>query len=106
MHVKRNDIVIALAGRSAVGGKTGKVLETMPKKGMAIVEGFNVVKKALRKTQDTPQGGIGEKESPMDISNLQIYCPTCKRGVRIKRTAAEGKGRVRRCRKCGHEFDT
>ena len=103
MHVKRNDIVIALTGRSAAGGKTGKVLQTMPKRGVAIVEGFNVVKKALRKTQDTPQGGIGQKEAPIAISNLQVYCPTCKRGVRI-RHVREGRRSLRKCRKCGHEF--
>ena len=104
MHVKRNDIVIALTGRSAVGGKTGKVLQVLPKRGVAIVEGFNIVKKALRKTQDTPQGGIGEKEASIAISNLQIFCPTCKRGVRIKRVRGTGR-KTRQCRKCGHEFD-
>ena len=104
MRIRRNDTVIAIAGRNAGTGKTGKVLQLMPERGMAIVEGLNVVKKALRKTQDNPQGGIGEKESPMAISNLMPYCPTCKKGTRISRSK-EDKQTIRKCRKCGHAFD-
>jgi large subunit ribosomal protein L24 len=104
MRIKRNDTVIAIAGRSAGTGKTGKVLQLLPERDLAIVEGFNIVKKALRKTQDNPQGGIGEKETPMALSNLLPYCPTCKKGTRISR-AKENKQTVRKCRKCGHAFD-
>lgn len=102
-RIKRDDVVIAVASSSAGTGKTGKVLQVMPGRRAAIVEGFNVVKKTLRKTQENPQGGIGEKEAPIAMSNLMLYCPDCKKGVRIGR-AMEGGNRVRKCRKCGHAF--
>ncbi len=103
MNIRRDDVVIAIAGRHAGAGKSGKVLQVFPAKQRAIVEGLNVVKKAMRKTQDNPQGGIGEKECPMPISNLALYCPSCRRGVRVKRVQ-EGDKRVRKCKRCGHAF--
>ena len=101
-RIRKNDTVIAMAGVSR--GKTGKVLHVFPKTGRAIVEGLNVVKKSLRKTQDNPQGGIADKESAIQMSNLMPYCPTCKKGVRVARLK-EGDNAVRKCRKCGHAFD-
>ena len=103
MHIRKNDNVVAISGRNAGGGKTGKVLQVLPAKMAAIVEGFSIVKKAMRKTQDNPQGGIGQKESPVAMSNLQIYCPNCKKGVRT-RNVKEAGNTVRKCRKCGHLF--
>ena len=43
-----------------------------PGKGRALVEGFHFVKKALRKTQDNPNGGIVEKEAPLAVSKLAV----------------------------------
>jgi large subunit ribosomal protein L24 len=71
-HIKRGDIVAAIAGDDAASGKTGKVLHVMPAKGRAIVEGLNFVKKHMRKTQDNPEGGIVEKEGSIAISNLRV----------------------------------
>jgi len=72
IHIKRNDIVAAISGDDAAGGKTGKVLRVFPEKGRAIVEGLNFVKKHQRKTQDNPEGGIIEKEGTIAISNLRV----------------------------------
>lgn len=72
VHIKRNDIVAAITGDDAAGGKTGKVLKVMPEKGRAIVEGLNMVKKHMRKTQQNPEGGIVEKEGSIAISNLVV----------------------------------
>jgi large subunit ribosomal protein L24 len=71
-HVRRGDIVMAIAGEDADGKKSGKVLQVFPKTGRAIVEGFNYVKKHLRKSKDHPQGGIIEKEAPIHVSNLKV----------------------------------
>jgi len=70
LHVKKGDMVIALSGEDASRGKPGKVLQVLPKEAKAIVEGYNYVKKHMRKTQDNPQGGIVEKEAPIHVSNL------------------------------------
>jgi large subunit ribosomal protein L24 len=72
LHIKRGDIVKAISGEDADGKKTGKVIEVFPMKARALVEGFNYVKKHLRKSQDNPKGGIVEKESPIHVSNLAL----------------------------------
>ncbi|MEI6217435.1 MAG: 50S ribosomal protein L24 [bacterium] len=104
MRIRRGDTVVALCGKNAVAGKTGKVLKIMPEKGRALVEGFNLVKKAMRKTQDNPQGGISEKEMSMPLSKLSLFCPNCKKGVRTG-WKTEGDRKIRKCRKCSHPFD-
>ncbi|MFC1467092.1 50S ribosomal protein L24 [Verrucomicrobiota bacterium] len=68
-HIKKGDTVVAIAGDDK--GKTGKVLQVIPGKGTAVVEGLNFVKKHMRATQENPQGGIVEKEAPMHVSNLK-----------------------------------
>ncbi len=73
LHIKKGDLVVAITGESAVSGKPGKVLQVLPGKQMALVEGFNYVKKHMRKTQDNPHGGIVEKEAPIHVSNLKKY---------------------------------
>ena len=70
MHIRKGDIVKAIAGDDA--GKQGKVLGTFPARNRALVEGLNFVKKHMRKSQDTPNGGIVEKEAPMAASNLAL----------------------------------
>lgn len=68
--LKKGDTVTVISGNDK--GKTGKVLQTMPTKGRALVEGVNFVKKHMRKTQDNPEGGIVEMEAPLAISNLKL----------------------------------
>ena len=68
-HIKKGDTVVAIAGDDK--GKTGKVLQVIPSKGTAIVEGLNFVKKHMRPTQANQQGGIVELEAPIHVSNLK-----------------------------------
>ena len=109
MKIKRNDVVVAIAGKNAVADKaghpaTGKVLQVLPEKGRAIVEGFNLMKRHMKKSQDNPKGGIVEKEMAMGLCKLMLFCPECKKGVRVGVSRADG-GRVRKCKQCGHAFD-
>ncbi|MFC1452518.1 50S ribosomal protein L24 [Verrucomicrobiota bacterium] len=101
-RVRKNDNVIVVSGVNR--GKTGKVVQVLPTSGRALVEGLNLVKKTVRKSQDSPQGGIVEKENPIAVSNLMPFCPDCKRGVRLVRVK-DGDRKVRKCRGCGHSFD-
>ena len=101
-RIKKNDTVIVMSGKSV--GKTGKVIEVLADRGRVLVEGVNIVKKHMKKSQDHPKGVIAEKEASLAISNLMLHCPTCKKGVRVRRAVEAGK-RVRKCRKCGHQFD-
>ena len=67
--IKKGDTVEAIAGDDK--GKTGNVLQVLPESGRALVEGLNMVKKHMRKTQDNPQGGVFDKEAPIHLSNLK-----------------------------------
>jgi len=84
MHVKKGDVVAVIAGDEAAGGKTGKVLKVIPETQRAIVEGLNLVKKHMRKTQNNPEGGIIEKESPIAVSNLRVVEAANERPARNK----------------------
>lgn len=53
-------------------GAAGKVLQVLPKKSQVLVEGVRMIKKHQRKTQDTPQGQIIEREGPIHISNVKL----------------------------------
>ena len=68
LHVKKNDMVVVLSGEDK--GKIGKVLATFPEKGRVLVEGINVIHKALRKSQNNPKGGIITKEAPIHASKV------------------------------------
>ena len=67
-HVKRGDQVVVISGSHK--GKAGKVLELLPKKQRAIVEGVALMKRHTRKSQEHPNGAIVEREGSIHISNL------------------------------------
>jgi large subunit ribosomal protein L24 len=101
-RIKKNDTVIAIAGDNA--GKTGKVLRVLPRKGKAVVQGLNMMKKAVKRSQTAPNGGFVEREAPIDLSNLMPYDPDAKKGVRIRRVR-EGDKTVRKSKATGRSFD-
>ena len=70
LHVKKNDMVVVLWG--AEKGKVGKVLATNARKGRVLVEGINVIKKAVRKSEDKPKGGIVSKEGSIAASKVML----------------------------------
>jgi large subunit ribosomal protein L24 len=67
-HVKKNDEVVVLSGTQQ--GKRGKILEVLRDRNRVIIEGVNFIKKASRKTQEQPQGGIVEREGALHISKV------------------------------------
>jgi large subunit ribosomal protein L24 len=67
-HVKRGDQVVVIAGSHK--GKSGKVLEVLPKKSRAVVEGVAMIKRHLKKSQEHPNGTIAEREGSIHLSNL------------------------------------
>ena len=69
-HIKRNDVVVVIAGSHK--GKSGKVLEILPAKGRARIEGVAMMKRHLKKSQEHPQGTIAEREGSVHISNLML----------------------------------
>lgn len=103
MNIKKGDKVKVLSGKDK--GKEGTVLRSVPTKQRVVVEKVNMIKKALRPTQQNPQGGISTIEAPIHVSNVMLVCPECKQATRVsKRSNDEGKS-VRVCKKCGKDID-
>lgn len=102
-NIKKNDNVLVLSGNNK--GKSGKVLRVFPETGRVIVEKINLRKKNQRKTQEKPQGGIFEKESPISISNVQLICNKCSKPTRVGRLKTEEGLSVRVCKKCNEIID-
>lgn len=70
LKIKKGDSVKVIAG--SYKGKEGKVLEVVPEKNKALVEGVNLVSKHTKPNTAHPQGGIVKKEAPIHISNLMV----------------------------------
>jgi large subunit ribosomal protein L24 len=99
MLIKKNDVVVVITGKDK--GKTGKVLKVLPEKNRVIVEKLNFIKEFIRRDQSKNiQGGIMEKEGPIHVSNVQIFCTECAQGVRVHTKQLEDGTRVRVCGKC------
>jgi large subunit ribosomal protein L24 len=99
-YIRRDDIVSVIAGRDR--GKRGKVLRVSPERGVAFVEGVNVLVKAIRPDPQIAQsGGFVRREGPIALSNLQLYCPTCDKPVKITRKPS-GDRKERVCKKCNN----
>ena len=81
MHVVKNDVVKVLSGKYA--GKTGKVLKVFPKISRVIVEGINLRKRHTKPSQKNPQGGIIEKEAPINASNVMLLDPKTNEPTRL-----------------------
>ena len=69
-HIKRGDPVVVISGSHR--GKEGKILEILPAKDRARVEGLAMVKRHTKKSQEHPQGAIVEREGSVHISNLML----------------------------------
>lgn len=99
MLIKKNDTVVLIVGKDK--GKTGKVLKVIPEKNRVVVEKLNFIKEFIRRDQSKNiQGGIMEKEGPIHVSNVQIYCSECAQGVRVRTKKLEDGTKVRICSKC------
>ena len=97
--IRKNDTVIVISGKDR--GKTGKVLRVIPEKNKAVVEKVNFCKEFIRRDQSkNVQGGIMEKEAPIHLSNLMLYCQECETGTRVKIKELGDGTRVRVCAKC------
>ena len=82
LRVRKGDKVFILSGKDK--GKTGKVIHVYPKKGRALVEGINMMKKCLRKSQQHPQGAIVSQEVPIQMSNLSLLDPVSNKPTRLR----------------------
>ena len=103
MNVKKGDTVRVLSGKDK--GKEGVILRALPTKQRVVVEKVNMVKKAMRPTQQNPQGGIMSIEAAIHVSNVMVVCPECKQPTRTGKRVNEAGKKVRVCKKCGKDID-
>ncbi len=98
--LKKNDSVKIITGKDK--GKSGRILEIDSRKGRIMIEGLNMVKKAVRPKGQNQKGGITDIEASVDISNVMIVCKKCgptRMGYRF-----ESDKKIRVCRKCGEQL--
>ena len=98
-HIKKGDLVQVNAGEDK--GKQGKVLEVIPGKERAIVEGINLISKHTKPNAKYPQGGIIKQEAPIHISNLNVLDPSTNKPTRVGRKLDEKGNLVRYDKKSG-----
>jgi large subunit ribosomal protein L24 len=119
LKVKKGDTVQMLTGKDR--GKQGRVLEALPRDRKVLVENLNIQKRHRKPrpirdasrmggTQMMP-GGIIDRASLVDVSNVMVVCPTCKLPTRVGYHLKEEKGgelvKARVCKRdgCGQELD-
>ena len=82
-RIKKGDTVVVISGDSS--GQTGEVQRVDARREKVVVKGVNLVKKAVRRSQLTPEGGFIDIEAPLHISKVMPYDPEAKKGIRIVR---------------------
>ena len=103
MKIKKGDTVRMITGSTEKGkGKEGKVLDVDQKKGKVLVEGINMVSKHTKPSAANQNGGIVQKEAPVDISNV-MYVHNGK-PTRIGFKEVDGK-KVRYAKSTGDVID-
>jgi len=97
MRIKKGDLVQMITGKDK--GKQGKIVRVIPKENKVVVEGLNLVKKHQRPRREGQKGQIVLIPRPIDVSNVMLICPHCKKPTKI---AYQGKrpNKVRVCKKC------
>lgn len=91
--IKRDDEVIVTTGKDK--GKRGKVLKVQDD-GKLIVSGINMMKKHIKPNpMSGTQGGIVEKEAPIQASNVAIFNPQTGEADRVGFQIKEDGGKVR-----------
>ena len=103
LNVKKNDQVLVTSGKNR--GARGRVLRVLANDGKAIVERVNMIKRHTRPNPNKGiQGGILEREAPIQVSNLKVICPECGKPSRLGRKRLEDGRGVRVCKQCGANF--
>ena len=99
MRIRKNDNVKVMSGNDK--GKEGKVLKVFPDTGRIIVEKVNLIKRHTKASKDVPQGGIIEKEGPINASNVMLVCPNSGKPTRIGKDVLSDGSRARVSKKSG-----
>ena len=102
MKLRKGDNVKVISGNDK--GKTGEILEVIPKKNRIVVKDVNIRKKSVKPKKAGEEGGIIASEHSINASNVAVVCPKCGKAVRIGYKVKED-GKVRVCKACGAEIE-
>lgn len=97
MKLRKGDTVKVLSGNDK--GKTGEILEVIPKTEKIIVKGINIRKKSVKPRRQGEQGGIIPSEAAINSSKVALVCPKCGKATRIGYVVENGE-KARVCKKC------
>ena len=104
MKIRKGDTVLIISGKDRK--KTGKVSQVFPKDNRITVEGVNIIKKHVRPKRTGEKGQRVEVSHPLDVSNVKLICPKCKKPTRVgyKLISRRREKKSRMCKKCGQEI--
>ncbi|MFZ1812936.1 MAG: 50S ribosomal protein L24 [Rhizobiaceae bacterium] len=100
--IRKGDRVVVLTGKDK--GRTGEVIQMMPKDGKALVRGINMIKRHQRQTQNQ-EAGIISKEAPIQVSNLAVADPKDGKATRVGFKTLEDGRKVRFAKRSGDMID-
>ena len=100
IKLRKNDTVKVIAGREK--GKSVRVIRIDREKMRAVVEGLNMVKKAVKQKKQNQKAGITSVEAPLPVGKLMIVCKKC--GPTRISYVMDDTGKKRVCRKCGGDL--
>jgi large subunit ribosomal protein L24 len=101
VRIKKGDRVQVLTGKDR--GKVGEVMHVLPARNRVIVDGVNVAKRSTKAKRGTMQGGIIDKDMPVDASTVAVVCAQCGPTRIASRIDDQGR-KIRVCRKCGGDL--
>lgn len=100
--LRKDDKVVITTGKDKK--KTGKIVRLYRNEGKVLIAGLNMKKRNVRPNRDMPQGGVVEKEAPVSISNVMIFCNKCNKAVKIGIKKLPDNTKMRFCKKCEAEI--
>lgn len=98
IKIKKGDQVQVIAGSNK--GNKGEVLQVIPEANKVIVSGVNTIKKHVKPTAQNPQGGIVEREAPIQVSNVSLIDSKSGKPTRVG-FKIEGDKKIRVSKKSG-----
>ncbi len=101
MRIRKGDNVQVLSGNDK--GKTGEVLETIPKQNKIVVKDVNVRKKHIKARKQGEESGIIAVECAIPVSKVNVVCSKCGKVTKVGYRVDNDK-KVRICKKCGAEL--
>ena len=87
--IKKGDTVVVRSGKDK--GRSGTVMQVLPKDGKVLVQGVNVAARHRKPSQTNPQGGIDRREAPMAISKVSLADPKDGKPTRVRFEERDGK---------------